>query len=158
MSIHRAVEIILSFFEKLFTEIVSLDNELIVIVGDWNTAINPIIDTNHPTNIYRTRSRKKIVDFMNNYELIDVYRTLHNDTRKYSWRRFNGTQRSRLDYFLVSEHLGLDIASADIMPGYYSDHSLVCVGFKTDIIKRHRPLWKFNNSLLRDKTFVYLDS
>ena len=95
---------------------------------------------------------------MNNYELSDVYRTLHNDNdiRKYSWRRFNGTQRSRLDYFLVSEHLGLDIASADIMPGYYSDHSLVCVGFKTDIIKRHRPLWKFNNSLLRDKTCVYL--
>ena len=40
------------FFYKFFTEIVSLDNELIVIGGDWNTAINPKIDTNHPTNIY----------------------------------------------------------------------------------------------------------
>ena len=27
-----------------------------------------------------------------------------------------------VDYFLVSEHLGLDIAGAHIMPGYYSDH------------------------------------
>ena len=44
---------------------------------------------------------------MNSYDLVDVYRTLHKDTRKYSWRRFNSTQKSRLDYFLVSEVLGL---------------------------------------------------
>ena len=93
------------FFEKFFTEIVSLDNRLIVIGGDWNTAINPKIATNHPTNIYRTRSRKKIVGFMNNYELIDVYRTLHYDTRKYSWRRFNGTQRVRLARFILAAGL-----------------------------------------------------
>ena len=43
---------------------------------------------------------------------------------------FNSTQRSRLDYLLVSEVLGLDITSADIMPGYFCDHSLVCIGFK----------------------------
>ena len=96
------------------------------------------------------RSRNKIIDFMNSYDLVDVYRTLHKDTRKYSWRRFNSTQRSRLDYFLVSE------SRANIMPGYFSDHSLVCIGIKTGIVKRHRPLWKFNNSLLRDMTFVNL--
>ena len=78
-----------------------------------------------------------------------MYRHLHADTRRYSWRRFNGTQRSRIDYFLVSEHLGLDIAGADIMPGYCSDHSLVYIGFKSGMVKRHRPFWKFNNSLLR---------
>ena len=102
--------------------------------------------------MYRARSRKKIIDFMNSYDLVDVYRTLHKDTIKYSWRRFNSIQRSRLDYFLVSEVLGLDITSA----GYFSDHSLVCIGFKTGIVKRHRSLWKFNNSLLRDMTFVNL--
>jgi len=127
---------------------VSMDNELIVIGGDWNVALNPKIDSNQPSSVYRARSRKKIIDFMNSYDLVDVYRTLHKDTRKYSWRRFNSTQRSRLDYLLVSEVLGLDITSADIMPGYFSDHSLVCIGFKTGIVKRHRPLWKFNSSLL----------
>ena len=92
---------------------------------------------------------------MNSYDLVDVYRTLHKDTRKYSWRRFNSTQRSGLDYLLVCEVLGLDITSADIT-GYFSDHSLLCIGFKTGIVKRRRPLWKFNNSLLRDMTFVNL--
>ena len=69
---------------------------------------------------------------MNSYDLVDVYKTLHQDTRKYSWRR-------RPDCFLVSEVLGLDITSADIMPGYLSDHSLVCIGFKTGIVEKHCP-------------------
>ena len=139
----------LQSFEKVIREVVLLDNESIVIGGDWNVALNPKIDSYHPTNIYRARSQKQIVDFMNTYDLVDVYRNLHVDTRRYSWRRFNGTQRSRIDYFLVSEHLGLDIAGADIMPGYCSDHSLVYIGFKSGMVKRHRPFWKFNNSLLR---------
>ncbi len=143
-------------FEKVIREVVLLYNESIVIGGDWNLALNPKIDSNQPTNIYCARSRKQIVDIMNTYDLVDVFRNLHADTRRYSWRRFNGTQRSRIDYFLVSEHLGLDIAGADIMPGYCSDHSLVYIRFKSDIVKRHRQLWKFNNSLLRDRVFVNL--
>ena len=103
----------------MINEVVSMDNELIVIGGDWNVALNPQIDCNQPSNVYRARSRNNIIDFMNSYDLVDVYRTLHKDTRKYSWRRFNSTQRGRLDYLLVSEVLGLDITSADIMPGYF---------------------------------------
>ena len=118
--------------------------------------MNPKIDTNHPSNVSRARSRKKSLDFMDCYDLVDVYRTLHSNTRKYSRRRFNGTQRSRLDFFLISEQLGLDIASADITPGYCSDHSLIDIAFKTNIVKRNRPFWKFNNSLLRDAVFVNL--
>ena len=63
-------------------------------------ALNPKTDSNHPTNIYHARSQKQTVDFMNTYDLVDVYRNLHVDTRQYSWRCFNGTQRSRIDYFL----------------------------------------------------------
>ena len=53
---HQAVVITLNFFEKVIREIVLLDNESIVIGGDWNVALNPKIDSNHPTNIYRARS------------------------------------------------------------------------------------------------------
>lgn len=42
------------------------------------------------------------------------------------------------------------------MPGYCSDHSLVCIAFKTDTVKRSPTFWKFNNLLLRDPVFVSL--
>ena len=47
------------YFDTVIREIVAMDNELIVIGGDWNVALNPKIDTNHPSNVYRVRGRKK---------------------------------------------------------------------------------------------------
>ena len=32
----------------------------------------------------------------------------------------------------------------------------MCLTFRTDIVRKHRPFWKFNNSLLRDIVFVNL--
>ena len=34
------------FFEDLFNNSISFDNELIVVGGDWNLAIDPKLDTN----------------------------------------------------------------------------------------------------------------
>ena len=77
---------------------------------------------------------------MHDYDLVDIYRTLHSDNRKYSWRRFNSKQRSELDYFLNSKLLGVENVSAVIKPGHCSDHSPFCIGFKTDIVKKTPPL------------------
>ena len=38
--------------------------------------------------------------------------------------------------------------------GYRSDHSVVELSLKKETLQRDRPFWKFNNSLLRDKTYV----
>ena len=48
------------FFEEVFNKVTSFDNELIVVGGDWNVALNSTLDTNHPSNIYRNRSRGKM--------------------------------------------------------------------------------------------------
>ena len=40
------------FSDKVTKEVVSMDNEMIVIGGDRNIAFNPKIDTNQPTNVY----------------------------------------------------------------------------------------------------------
>ena len=76
--------------------------------------------------------------------------------RKYTRRRFNGTQRSRLDYLVVSEQLGCVTESVRITPGCCSDPSLVYLTFKTGIVKRRRPFGNFSSSLLRDIVFVNL--
>ena len=84
------------FFDKVINE-VSINNELIVVGGDWNVALNPNMYSNQPSKVYRARSRKPIIDFMNSCDLVDAYITLHKDTRRYMWRLFNSTQSSRLD-------------------------------------------------------------
>ena len=117
------------FFNNVFQQILQMDNEDIIIGGDWNVALNPIIDTNQPSKVYRQRSREQIIKFMSEHDMIDIYRCIHPEVRKYSWQRFNSTQ-SRIDYFLISEDLGLSIHGADITPGYRSDHSMLSVSIK----------------------------
>ena len=46
------------FFDQVINEFVSMDNELIVIGGDWNVALNPKIDSNQPSSVYRAISMK----------------------------------------------------------------------------------------------------
>ena len=135
------------FFDKGIKEALSLDNEMIIINDDWYIALNLKIDTNQLSKVYCAISREKIIEFIHDYDLADIDRTVHSDTRKYSWRRSISAQRSRHDHFLVSELLGLEIVSADMLPGYHSDRLLVCVYFKSGIVKRCCLLGKFSYSL-----------
>lgn len=46
------------------------------------------------------------------------------------------------------------VETISIKPGYRSDHSSVLLELKFNKFIRGRGLWKFNNSLLTDKTFI----
>ena len=60
----------------------------------------------------------------------------------------------RLDYILISESLSNIVEKLSIKPGYRSDHSAVVIKLKFNKFTRGRGLWKFNNSLLTDKTYI----
>jgi hypothetical protein len=42
----------------------------------------------------------------------------------------------------------------DIIPGYRSDHSIVLMEIKLDKFERVKGFWKFNNSLLKDESYI----
>ena len=68
-----------------------------------------------------------------------------------------GIVQSRLDFFLISRHLNYQISDSNLKPGFKSDHSLIKL--VVDLLhtqKRGKGYWKFNNSLLHDKTYVQL--
>ena len=143
------------FFEKVFNLVNQIDNETVVIGGDWNCFLNPTIDSrNYASNPSRPRTRAKILNCMSDFNLVDVFRNLYPDKRTYSWRKFKSIKQSRLDYFLISEDLLGEIRSSTISSGYRSDHSLVTVTLKKKEFKRDRTFWKFNNSLLKDKEYL----
>ena len=147
-----------NFFESLFGQIGNNNNEQVIIAGDWNVILNPSVDArNYQSYNSRPRSRKFLVDKMEQLDLVDIYRTVYPSNRSYTWRKFNTIKQSRLDYFIISDSLIADVTHVDIIPGYRSDHSIVCLFINTDQTNQtHKPYWKFNNSLLRDK--FYIDS
>ncbi len=54
---------------------------------------------------------------------------------------------SRLDYWLISDHLLNEIHSFDIIPDLRSDHSISKITQGNNDLLRGKGFWKFNNSL-----------
>ena len=152
----QVIETTQIFFTNIFNLIEQIGNRQVVTAGDWNTVLNPSIDIrNYRNNNPRPRSRKTILENMEKFDIIDIYRKVYPTKRIYSWRKFNTLQQSRLDYILLSDTLIDKVGNVDISPGYRSDHSIVSVTLlDLQLQSKPRCYWKFNNSLLKDKTYV----
>ena len=90
------------FFKIIINHIGRIGHIYVVAAGDWNVVLNMKLDTrNYKNCVHRPSARKKIVEMMETYELLDVWREYYSEKRRYTWRKFNTTKQGRLDYFLV---------------------------------------------------------
>ena len=146
------------FFTKVFDIIDNIGNRQVVTAGDFNVILNPSIDArNYKSYCSRPKSRRCINEIMERMDLVDIYRKVYPIKRQYTWRKFNTIQQSRLDYFLISDSLVTSVKNIDIIPGYRSDHSIVCLSIINNMTNfRPKTYWKFNNSLLYDKDYVMM--
>ena len=69
---------------------------------------------------------------MDKYDLVDVWPQVFPDKRGYMRRKFSTVQRDRLDCFLISEELMMDVNGIRMNQSHRSDHSLVFLELKTE--------------------------
>ena len=147
------------FFHNILDTINEFDNSRVLIVGDYNLVINPQMDYHNYLHVNNPRARNKVLELMETCQLTDVYtkkcRELHPDDRIYTWRKAYPIKQARLDFFLISEPIVLDVNQADILSSYRSDHSPVSLSIRLNEFQHGKGQWKFNNSLLED--VIYLD-
>ena len=74
--------------------------------------------------------------------------------KRYTWRRKKPFQQARLDFFLLSEDLLTSVKKCKIENSYRSDHSPVLLSLCFNRFVKGKPLWKFNNSLLKDIEYL----
>ena len=147
---------------QVFTEVQNILNnyqdQAIILGGDFNICLNPQIDKCGGRNESITDYTKLILNFMDNFELNDIWRVRNPDAKRYTRRQNTkaGMVHSRIDFFLTSIKLGYIIDDVDIKTGLLSDHALIQIIIKqngnTD--RRGKGFWKFNASLLTDKDYV----
>ena len=68
----------------------------------------------------------------------------------------NPRKQARLDFFLITSHMIDIIHKANIRPSYRSDHSVTEIEIVLNRFKRGKGIWKFNNSLLKQKEYLNL--
>lgn len=147
-----------AFFQQVESHLVSFDNTNIIMGGDFNFVINPILDRKF-SHCNNDKARNTFMEIVENHELIDVWRALNGDAKQYSccqpnsdsakWKKF-----SRLDMFFVSSGFINHVSKSVMQTGFESDHSFVIfdINFLTE--KRGAGYWKFNSAFLYEKSFV----
>ena len=141
-----------AYYQKLGDIIRNLDTTLpTVVCGDFNVHLS-VADTDN-IRFRETRPNKTLRAIMADMDLIDIWRELNPSKRRFSWRRCQPLQQSRIDYFLISKDLFTSqrVIRADIDPGVRSDHSIIVLEIIMAFGKRGPGLWRFNNTLLNNE-------
>jgi hypothetical protein len=111
------------------------------------------IDTANYRSQNNIKAQPQIIDMNNSLDLIDIWRAINPDTKRYTWRGPD-LKQSRLDYCLISSDFEPFVTKVDTEISYRSDHSPVCLALQFYNQTKGRGTWKFNNSLLHDKEYA----
>ena len=146
----------LAHLERLIEDNVSKGNPgNIVCLGDFNLVVNNSLEIisgkKHDESLV-----KEFQNFIVSSNFVDAWRTIHPDTRDYTWRRGNPPIARRLDYVFLSQPLVPFLESSIISTVGFSDHRLVSILLRFHNFKRGKGLYKLNVSLLKDIQYVQL--
>lgn len=125
-----------------------------IIAGDFNCFMNPSLDRNsHSTSAAHSEVvRDRVRLFLDDWDLCDLWRIRHPTRKGFTFHR--GRYASRIDYFMLSNHLAGLVESIKAETLAHSDHNLLAISLKTSKITRGPGLWRFDTSLLGKEDFI----
>ena len=143
-----------NFFESFFEHLSDFQCEEIIIGGDFNLVLD--LEKDKKGGLARTHKNalKVVQDFSEILDLVDIWRILNSETKRYTWRRKHPDISCRLDFFLVSESLTCDITHSDIVPRFKTDHSMITLTISLHCNPRGNGFWKLNTSLLSETSYI----
>lgn len=145
-----------TFFDDILTLLKSSAQGSIIIGGDFNDVMT-CKDRISKSDLSKSSNTHviKLQEVITELDLIDVWRYKNNDTLQFTWRRTNGVERSRIDYWLISQSILPRIMSCDIRPALIKSTDHLAVSLKLNIPDKRGPgYWKLNNSYLDDKEYI----
>lgn len=142
-----------AFFKFVNRYIQDLNN--IIIGGDFNTSLSTL-DKSNKTGHVEDCTYRSLVSILEDNSLYDVWRTRNENIKHYSFKRISNDklQQSRIDYFLISKSLSMNIQTVYYNDTSMSDHAFVVLNFNVYNVERGPGLWIFNNTLLSDDTYI----
>ena len=112
-----------NYFAQNFAQSGILENDSCIIGGDFNTILTSqdmrgAVINQHP------KTTDPLLELMQHYELVDIWRIQNDNKFMYTWMRNNPPIYKQLNYILVSSHLQQDVVRTGIGPAFSSNHSI----------------------------------
>ena len=83
----------MQFYENLFQKISDIENENVIVCEDWNSVLNPDVDSEKYRNINNLRDRDIVLNSVEQNSFIDIWRLVNDDNKrlhmakKKSWKK-----------------------------------------------------------------------
>ena len=147
----------LTFIKNLVPDpIAKTDITKLIITGDWNCTLTPK-DKAGGLPWRETEYSNSIISLMKEFGLNDIYRKLHPNTRAFTYESKSLKLKSRIDYFLISNPMTVNVKNAEIRASIAPDHRATFLSLEIQgDFKRGPGSWKFNNQLLEDENYLQL--
>lgn len=149
----------LAFLDQLEEALDKLGHTDIILGGDFNCIFSSELDRNSATVLPQASEayRSGLRALMDDRSLCDAWRCRFQRKRRFTFRR--GSYASRLDLFLISNHLSESVGHSDPKIVAHSDHSMISICVTKNPSARRGPgLWRFDSTLLSKPDFVNLVS
>ena len=144
------------FITSVLETIQKYENPNILIGGDWNsTRCFDLDNTNYVTQ-NNPKMTRAIYDMIRTLLLSDGRRVYNPTAKKFTWSQGITRKQARLDYFLCNDELLSVTTKFNIETKYRSDHSPISCLLKLSDDNRGPGIWRFINSLLKEKEFITL--
>ena len=150
------------FSEDVFPVLNKVEYDHVILGGDWNLGMDTDLDYLGYSNADKKRpqSRHIVHQEVQNHDLIDIYRELHQSGPEKTWRVWNkagkkADKEARLDYFLVDTNMASFVELVGVAGPFTTQHDHRPVIMKVDFnkVSRGPGYWKFNNSMLNESDF-----
>ena len=145
-----------AFFKNLLDHLQDFEGDEIIIGGDFNLVLDVEKDKKGGLPKTHHNAQNTILEICDNLDLVDAWRILNPEEKRYTWRQTQPTVHCRLDFFLTSQSLLGNIISANILPGFKTDHSMITLNISLHSNPRGPGFWKLNTSLLADRDYIDL--
>lgn len=110
----------------------------------------------HPYQLINSLSQA-FKELLETQSIIDVWRLFNTKSREYTFYSKTHNSYSRIDYLILSNSLIANVSDSTIHSFLISDHAPISITFCPTSERKSKPKqWSFNNSLLKDDTFVTL--
>lgn len=142
------------FFEHFFSSLPDLSSYSLILGGDFNCWLDPVLDRSSPYPDSISRSASFIQSFLFNFGVSYVWRFLHPNKREYSFFSHVPHTFTRIDYFLIDNELILLTRSCAYQGIVISDHAPVVLSLALPGLPQIKKHWRLNSTLLSDNDFV----
>ena len=140
----------LEFFNGLSARIRKFGADRMVLGGDFNTILDVDLDRSipHLKGAPVHKLAKGTSDWMECWELVDVWRLQHGRMKEYSYHSAVHDIHVRLDRIICTRNISMDMLSSEYLCRTYSDHNPLKVKYSSGAAYSPVPQWRLQPAML----------